>query len=193
MLNEFLGQDVMVKRQVAFAVRSSRAGTDSFTEELRQAVWAVNKDLPLANVQTLGELYDRSMARTSFAMVMLAIAGGMALLLGIVGIYGVMSCSVSQRTREIGIRIALGAERAEVMRLVLRQSLALTVTGIAVGIAGAAAVTRLLGGLLFGVTPLDPPTFLVVSATLVGVAMLASRIPARRATRVDPMIAIRYE
>jgi predicted permease len=192
-LNEFLGQDVMVKRAVAFAVRSSRTGTDSFMEELRQAVWAVNKDLPLAEVQTLGELYDRSMARSSFALVMLAIAGTMALLLGIVGIYAVISSSVVQRTREIGIRIALGARRSEVIGLVLRQSVALTVVGIVLGLAGAAAVTRFLDGILFGVTSLDPATFLLVSLLLACIATLAAHIPARRAARLDPMIALRQE
>jgi putative ABC transport system permease protein len=182
-----------VSRQIAFAVRSGRTGTDGFMEDIRRAVWAVNKDLPLADVRTLGEIYDRSMARTSFALVMLAIAGGMALLLGVVGIYAVISSSVAQRTREIGIRIALGARRSEVSALVLRQSVALTIVGIVSGLAGAAAVTGLLDGILFGVTPLDPATFLLVSLLLACIATLAAHIPAWRAARLDPMIALRQE
>jgi ABC-type antimicrobial peptide transport system permease subunit len=183
----------MVKRSVAFAIRTSRAGTGSLLEELQEAVWAVNRDLPLADMRTLGEIYDRSMSRTSFTLVMLAIAGGMALLLGLVGIYAVMSSSVSQRTREIGIRIALGARRVQVMTPLLRYSLALTVTGVVIGLAGAAALTRFLDGILFGVTALDPATFLLVSLMLILVSMLAAHIPARRAARLDPMAALRME
>jgi predicted permease len=189
----FYGQDVMVKRGVAYVVRSSRTGTVSLLEDLQHAVWAVNNELPLADARTLGEIYDQSMARTSFTLVMLAIAGGMALLLGVVGIYAVMSSAVSQRTRELGIRIALGASHVQVIELVLRHSLALTVLGVVVGLAGAAALTRFLKGILFGVTPLDPATFLFVSLMLTFVATLAAHIPARRAARVDPMTALRAE
>ncbi len=192
-LNQFFGQDVMVKRGVAYVVRSSRTGTASLLEDLQHAVWAVNSELPLADVRTLGEIYDQSMARTSFTLVMLAIAGGMALLLGVVGIYAVMSSAVSQRTRELGIRIALGASYVQIMTLVLGHSLALTVSGVVVGLAGAAALTRFLNGILFGVTPLDPVTFLCVSVMLTFVAALAAHIPARRAGRVDPMTALRAE
>jgi predicted permease len=192
-LRQFLGQDVMVKRSVALAVRSPRAGSGAFLQDIRQAVWAADPDLPLADVRTLRNLYDRSMARTSFALVMLAMAGTMALLLGLVGIYAVMSSSVSQRTQEIGIRIALGAHRRQVLALVHRDSLALTVVGVAIGLAGAVAATRLLAGILFGVTPLDPGTFTAVALMLTFVAMLAAHIPARRAARLDPTMALRHE
>jgi ABC-type antimicrobial peptide transport system permease subunit len=193
-LDQFLGQEVMVKRGVAYVVRSSsRAGTGSLLEDLQRAVWAVSNELPLADVRTLGEIYDQSMARASFTLVMLAIAGGMALLLGVVGIYAVMSSAVSQRMRELGIRIALGATHVQVIALVLRHSLALTVLGVVVGLAGAAALTRFLKGVLFGVTPLDPVTFLCVSVMLTFVATLAAHIPARRAGHVDPMTALKAE
>ena len=124
---------------------------------------------------------------------MLAIAGGMALVLGIVGIYGVIAYAVSQRTREIGIRTALGAQPAVLLRTFVRQGLVLAGVGAALGLAAAAGLTRLMSSLLFGVTPLDPLTYAAVSALLIGAAALASYLPARRATRVNPVIALRYE
>ncbi len=177
----------------AFAIRSARAGTESLMNEVRRAVWSVDKDLPLYQVHTLDYYYTKSMARTSFTMVMLAFAGGMALLLGIVGLYGVIAYSVSQRTHEIGIRMALGAQKRDVLKLVVNGGMGLTVIGVGAGVAGALALTRFLSSLLYGVKPNDPLTFVVVSLVLTGVALLACYIPARRATRADPIVALRYE
>jgi predicted permease len=177
----------------AFALRSTRAGTESLTNELRRAVSSVDSDLPLYQVHTLNYYYTKSMARTSFTLVMLALAGGMALLLGIVGLYGVIAYSVSQRTHEIGIRMALGAQKREVLKLVVKGGMALTVIGVGVGVGGALALTRFLSSLLYGVKPTDPPTFVVVSLLLTGVALLACYVPARRATKADPIVALRYE
>jgi predicted permease len=177
----------------AFALRSTRAGTESLMNEVRQAVWSVDPDLPLYEVHTLDYYYKKSMARTSFSMVMLALAGGMALLLGIVGLYGVIAYSVSQRTHEIGIRMALGARKNDVLKLVVNGGMGLTLIGVGVGIAGALALTRFLSSLLYGVKPTDPLTFVVVSVVLTGVALLACYIPARRATNADPVVALRYE
>jgi ABC-type antimicrobial peptide transport system permease subunit len=133
------------------------------------------------------------MARTSFTLVMLALAGGMALLLGIVGLYGVIAYSVSQRTREIGIRMALGAQKRDVLKLVVMGGMGLTVIGVGVGVAGALVLTRFLSSLLYGVKPTDPLTFVVVSLVLTGVALLACYVPARRAAKADPILALRYE
>ncbi|MGA8597727.1 MAG: ABC transporter permease [Bryobacteraceae bacterium] len=177
----------------AFAIRSARAGTQSLMDEVRRAVWSVDPDLPLYQVHTLHYYYTKSMARTSFTLVMLALAGGMALLLGIVGLYGVIAYSVSQRTHEIGIRIALGAQKRDVLKLVVNGGMGLTVIGVGVGVAGAVALTRFLSSLLYGVKPTDPLTFVVVSLVLTGVALLACYIPARRATKADPIVALRYE
>ena len=189
----FWGEAVNVRRNQAFAIRSSRAGSASFLNEVRQAVWSVNASLPIAQVRTVKEIYDRSMARTSFTLVMLTIAGAMALLLGIVGIYGVISYTVSQRTREIGIRIALGASQQTVTRMFVRQGLLLTAIGVVCGIAAALALTRLMTALLFEVSPLDPLTYVAVSAVLVAAALLASYVPARRATVIEPVEALRVE
>jgi putative ABC transport system permease protein len=182
-----------VTRGGAFVIRSSRAGTEGLLTEVRQAVWSVNGRQPLSFVRTLVTLYDQSMAQTSFTLVMLAIAGVMALLLGIVGIYGVIAYVVSQRTREIGIRIALGAQKAVLLRGFVRQGLRLAGAGVAVGLAAAAGLTRLMSSLLFGVTALDPLTYAVVSALLLVVSVLASYFPARRATVIDPVHALRGE
>ena len=177
----------------AFAFRSTRTGTQSLMNEVRRAVWSVDPDLPLYQVHTLDYYYSKSMARTSFTLVMLVLAGGMALLLGIVGLYGVIAYSVSQRTHEIGIRMALGAQMRDVLKLVVKGGMGLTVFGVGVGVAGALALTRFLSNLLYGVKPTDPLTFVVVSLVLTGVALLACYVPARRATKADPIVALRYE
>jgi putative ABC transport system permease protein len=189
----FEGDPISVRRSVAFVVRTPRAGSTGLLQELRQAVWSVNPNLPLANVTTLEAVYDKSLGRTSFTLVMLAIAGGMALLLGIVGIYGVISYSVSQRTREIGIRLALGAPMQEVTGMFVRHGLVLSGIGAACGLTAAFALTRLMKSLLFDVSPADPLTYLAVSAGLIVAAMLASYLPARRAATVDPAEALRAE
>jgi putative ABC transport system permease protein len=192
-LTHFGGIDTMVIRWAAVSVRSPHAGSQTLTNEVQRAVWSVDSDLPLADVHTL-EYYERaSMARTSFTLLMLALAGGMALLLSIVGLYGVISYSVSQRTHEMGIRMALGAQKRDVVNMVVRQGLNLLLTGLAIGIAGALALTRFLTSLLYGVKPTDPLTFIAVSLILIAVALVACYIPARRAAKVDPMVALRYE
>ncbi len=180
-------------RTVTFVIRSARAGTQSFLDEVRAAVWSVNSNLPLASVRTMEEVYDKSVARTSFTLVMLGIAGAMALVLGIVGIYGVISYTVSQRMREIGIRLALGAQGGDVLQMVLKQGAKMALVGVAIGIGAAFALTRLMTNLLFGVTAHDPVTFAAVAVVLFMVVLWASYIPARRAMRVDPMVALRYE
>jgi putative ABC transport system permease protein len=193
MMDHFWGEERWVQRSVTFVIRSKRAGTDSFVTDLRQAVWSVNENLPLFFVRTLEEVYDRSMARTSFTVVMLAIAAGMALLLGIIGIYGVISYAVSQRTREIGIRLALGAQQTEVRRIFVRYGLVLAVIGVTIGVAAAVGLTRLMQSLLFQISPLDPVTYLVVALILMTTAMLASYLPARRTAAIDPVRALRAE
>lgn len=180
-------------RTVTFVIRSERAGTESFLNEVREAVWSVNSNLPLASVRTMQEVYDKSMARTSFTLVMLGIAAAMALALGIIGIYGVMSYSVSQRRREIGIRLALGAQRGHVLQMVLEQGSKLALIGVAIGVCVGLGFTRLMTHLLFGVTAHDPLTFAAVPVLLILVALFACYIPARRAMRFDPAVTIRYE
>jgi ABC-type antimicrobial peptide transport system permease subunit len=187
------GNATFVRREAVFTIRTSRAGSESFLKEVRQAVWSVDSDLPLARVSTMEEVYRGSMARSSFALVMLAIAGGMALLLGILGIYGVISYSVSQRTREIGIRIALGAEPKTLQAMVVRQGLGLALVGVALGLGCAAAATRLMSSLLFGIGPVDPLTYCAVAAGLLAAAAAASYAPAHRASGVDPNEALRAE
>jgi predicted permease len=180
-------------RTMAYAVRSNRVGAPNFIHELHQAVWSVNPDLPLAAVQTLDEILAGSMARTSFAMTMLAISAGVALLLGVVGVYGAIAYIAAQRTREIGIRLALGAQISDVRQMFLRHGLRLTAAGIAIGIVVAVILTRVMSALLFGVGPLDPLTYAAVSGALAAVALLATYLPARRASRVPPTVALRSE
>ena len=180
-------------RNLYFAMRTNRAGTQTFINEMQQAVWSVNSNLPVANVSTMQDIYADSMARTSFTLVMLGIAGTMALALGILGIYGVISYAVSQRRREIGIRMALGAKKNELVWMFVRSALVLTGIGTAVGLGAAAALMRLMRTLLFGISPLDPLTFLAVPVALVAAAALASYLPARRTSAVDPVEALRAE
>jgi predicted permease len=185
--------DAWVYRDVAFAIRSRRAASGSLASEVRRAVWSVDANLPLAEVHTLDYYYTKSMARTSFTLMMLAVARGMALLIGIVGLYGVIAYLVSQRTHEIGIRVALGAQKRDILRLVVAGGMSLTLIGVGVGMAAALALTRFLSSFLYGVKPTDALTFTAVSLILTGVALLACYIPARRATKVDPIVALRYE
>jgi predicted permease len=186
-------EDLMVNRSMAYAIRSERAGSPTLLQEVQQKVWSVNAGLPVASVQTLDEIHRESMAQTSFALVMLSIAAGVALLLGVVGIYGVISYIATQRTREIGIRMALGAAQSDVRALFLRHGLILSGIGIALGIAGAAGLTQLMSSLLFGVSPLDWVTYTAVAVSLGLTALLATYLPAMRASRVEPAVALRYE
>jgi predicted permease len=180
-----------VSRDMTFVVRSRRVGDPGFLRELQQAVWSVNKNVPLAKVRTVEEIEAASMAQTSFAMVMLAIAAGGALLLALVGIYGVVSNIVSERTREVGIRIALGAQRGDVRGLFLRHGLALSLVGVALGTGASMLMAPVISALLYGVSPTDPMTYGGVAAVLGAVTILATYVPARRATLVDPVAALR--
>lgn len=171
----------------SFVVRSERVGTNSFLEDLRSAVWSVNPNVSLASVKTLGDMYHRSMARTSMTLQLLAITGTIALLLSLIGIYGVVSYSVSQRRREIGIRLALGAANGQVRAMFVKHALMLVGIGVAIGLAAAAGLTRLMESQLFGVSPLDPLTLLVVALSLLAAAGLASYLSAQRASALDPV------
>jgi predicted permease len=176
-----------------YAIRSHRTATESLLTEVRQAIWSVNGRQPLFQVTTLKDLYDLSLARTSFTLVLLAIAGVMSLVLGIVGTYGVIAFTVSQQTREIGIRMALGAQPAGISRLFVRHGLLLAGVGTVLGLGSAAELTRLMSSLLFGVTTLDPMTYASVCVLLIIAAALASYLPSRRATAIDPVQALRSE
>ncbi|MGA2601709.1 MAG: ABC transporter permease [Bryobacteraceae bacterium] len=193
MMKTFWGNAQFMQRYVVYAIRSNRAGTESFLGQIKKAVWAVDPDLPLAHVRTQQELYRKSMERSSFTLVMLAIAGGMAFLLGIVGIYGVISYSVTQRSREMGIRIALGAQRNALQAMIVRDGVLLGAIGLALGLAAAAALTQIMTSFLFDVSRLDVLTYCAVSAGLLLSAGLASYLPARRASGMDPVIALRAE
>jgi len=182
-----------VARGVTVVIRSTRTGASGFVNELSQGVWAINPNLPVSGVRTLQEIYDASLARTSFTLVMLGIAGGMALLLGVGGLYGVISYSVSQRSREIGIRIALGAQARAVTRMFVAHGLLLAAVGVAIGLAVALSIMRLMSSLLFDVSPVDPLTYVFVSCALIGATVLASYVPALRAATVDPIAALRAE
>jgi putative ABC transport system permease protein len=193
LMDTFWADPVHINRTGVFIIRTSRAATESFLTEARQAIWSVNSNSPVFLVRTLKDVYDQSLARTSFTLVMLALAGAMALVLGVVGIYGVIAYAVSQRTREIGIRMALGAEAAELRQMFVRHGLLLAGIGAVIGLAAAAGLTRLMSSLLFGVAALDPFTYAGVAVLLIAAAALASYLPARRATAVDPIDALRAE
>jgi len=184
---------IYVERFVALAVRSQRAGTAPFARELERAVWSVNSSVPLALMRTMRDHYERSLARTSFTLVMLALASAAALVLGVVGLYGVLSYAVSQRRREIAIRLALGAPPARVTRGFVRYGAGLALGGVAIGLVAAAALARLMGSLLYEVRAVDPLTYAVVALVLTLAAALASWLPARRAAAVDPAEALNAE
>jgi ABC-type antimicrobial peptide transport system permease subunit len=192
-LQRLFGLSGYQARRVSVAIRTERAGTASLLGQLREAVWSVSATVPLAQIRTLDENYGESMARTSFTLVMLAIAGTMALLLGISGVYGVISYAVAQRRREIGIRLALGAQTRQIRALFLRRGVILVGIGIALGLTSAVGVTRLIRALLFGTSPLDPVTFVVMPMILAAAAMVATYLPARRAMAVDPVETMRVE
>jgi putative ABC transport system permease protein len=177
----------LLPRSVNFVMRSERTGTDEFVQDIRQAVVEVLPGLPVFQVRTLREVYDQSMAPTSFSLILLGIAGGMALLLGIVGIYGVLAYAVMQRRREVGIRLALGAQSGSVKRLFVYRGMVLSGVGIAIGIAVAAGITRWMSSLLYGVTPVDAVTFAAAATVLTLAALAASYLPAHRAAAVDPV------
>jgi predicted permease len=193
LMNNFEGEQVRVRRDAVFIVRGSRTNSQSFLEEVRAAVWSVNPNLPLASVHSLDYYYKQSMSRTSFTLVMLGVAGSMALLLGLVGIYGVTAYSVSQRTREIGIRMALGAQTQAVTAMFVGNGLVLTSIGVAAGLAVAIVAMRLMSSLLFKVSPADPITYAAVCTGLIATTALASYLPSRRAASVDPVEALRAE
>ncbi|MFY9907554.1 MAG: FtsX-like permease family protein, partial [Terriglobales bacterium] len=178
---------------VYVAMRSATSDATSLTSLAQSAVWSVNKDVPLANVRTMQELIANSVQRRRFSMLLLAIFAGVAMVLAAIGLYGVMSYSVAQRTKEIGIRMALGARRPDVVALVVKQGMALVLAGIVAGTVLSLAMTRLMAGMLFGISATDPLTFVGVAMLLGVVAFFANYLPARRGASVDPMVALRYE
>jgi len=175
------------------AIRSATSDPTSVTSAAQNVIWSVNKDVPLANVRTMQDVIANSVQRRKFSMLLLSIFAAVAMLLAAIGLYGVMSYSVAQRAHEIGIRMALGARRPDVLVLVVKQGMALALMGIAAGAVLSLAMTRLISGMLFGITATDPLTFAGVAALLGTVALLANYLPARRASKVDPMVALRYE
>ncbi|HSW27932.1 MAG TPA: ABC transporter permease [Longimicrobiales bacterium] len=183
----------MTWRAMGIALRSHRVGTADFITDVRDAVWSVNPNLPVRQMRALDELEAQAVATTSFSLKLLAIAAAVALVLGMIGVYGVLSYAVSQRIPELGMRIALGAPVGRVMGMVIREGMALSLAGVAVGLALSAGLARLMSGLLFGVSPADPLTFGSVTLVLLAVALLASWLPARRAARIDPTTALRAE
>jgi putative ABC transport system permease protein len=177
---------------MALIVRTS-GDASRFVSAVQKEIRAIDPEQPIADVRTMKEVISRSIARPRFNTMLLSIFAGVALILASVGLYGVMNYSATQRTHEVGIRMALGATRADIMRLVVGNGMMLTVTGIVIGVLASWGLTRVMANLLFGVTATDLPTYVGVSAVLATVALIANYIPARRATRVDPVIALRYE
>jgi predicted permease len=190
---DMFGAPVAGTPAAAFVIRSDRAGAASLMDEVRRAAWSVNGSVPITSERTMQDMYAGSLARTSFVLVMLAIAGGMALLLGVIGIYGVIAYVVSQRTREIGIRAALGAQPGTLERMFLLHGLALTGVGAVVGLVAAMALGRVMSSLLFGVGALDPTAYLSALGVTLAAAALASYVPARRAASIDPIETLKAE
>ncbi len=192
MANAF-GNETFGNPAMAYVVRSVRTGTATFNEEIRDAIWSVNRDVPIALERSMQVLYAESLARTSFALVMLGIASTMALVLGIVGIYGVIAYVAAQRSREIGIRMALGAQRRQVRAMFLKQGLKLSSIGLVVGLVAALGLTQLMSSLLFGIAPTDVVTYVAAVGVILAAAALASYLPARRASTIDPVETLKSE
>jgi putative ABC transport system permease protein len=171
----------------------AKGSPGALASAVKAQLWSVDKDLPATYLSTMDHLISESLSRPRFDAMLLAAFAGLALLLAMVGLYGVIAYGVSQRTQEIGVRMALGAQRADILRLVLSQGVLLTAAGVVAGLAISLAMTRAISGLLYGVSAFDPITYAAVTLLITLVAMLACYIPARRAMRVDPMIALRYE
>jgi len=188
----FSQSDEAWRRWMTVAIRT-RGPSPGLVEEVKKQVWSVNSQIPVSEVHSMEELMSVSLAQQRFNMLLLGLFAGLALILATVGIYGMMAYRVGQRVHEIGIHIALGAQRQDVLRLVVGDGAKLAFSGIAIGIAGAIALTRVMTSLLFEVKPTDPPTFSLAALLLGIVALAACYIPARRAMRVDPMVALRYE
>ena len=186
------GNTALVQEEI-YGMNTIAFRPESLVKQIQQAVWSVNGALPVASPRTMQDIYSQSMAQTSFTLVMLAIAGAMALLLGLVGVYGVIAYAVSQRRREIGIRLAPGAAPGNLKRLFVRRGLVLAGIGVTIGLPASAGLTRLLKSLLFGISTLDRPAFAAPAAVLVLAAGLASFLPARRATAVDPVEVLKAE
>jgi predicted permease len=193
MMENFGGSTLFTMRAINLVIRSDQAGRESLLNGVRSAVWSVNSSMPVFLVRTMKDLYDASMARTSFALVMLGIAAVMALALGVIGIYGVIAYIVAQRSREIGIRLALGAAPTQLKRMFVRQGLVLTAVGTGVGLVTAIALSQWMSSLLFGVERLDPATYGAVLGVLAMAAAMASYVPARRAAAVDPVETLTAE
>ena len=165
----------------------------ALVDPVRRMIHDLDRDLPISSVFTMDRIVVRSLWQPRLFSWIFAVFGAVALVLAVVGVYGVVAYSVAQRTREIGIRMALGAERGRIRAMVLRQGMCATAIGIGIGLAGAVAVTRVMGALLYGMSPTDPATFGLVTLVLAGTALVACLVPARRATKVEPLVALRYE
>jgi ABC-type antimicrobial peptide transport system permease subunit len=187
------GPGLFTARDMRYAIRVAGRSPRNLLSDVQDAVWRVNPNLPVSEVLTLDAILANSMAQTSFTLVTLSVAAGVALLLGIVGVYGVLSYLVAQRTREMGVRLALGARPSDVRRMVVRQGARLGAAGAVVGLAAAVGLTKLMTVLLFGVSAIDPVTYGLVTVALIGAVLLASYLPARRAAAVDPTDALRWE
>jgi len=193
LVKDFWTPQILAQRFLIYVIRSQRANSPGFVKEVRDALWTVDRDLPLARVRTLEEIRADSMAATSFALVMLGIAASIALLLGVIGMYGVIAYVATQRTREVGIRLALGASPQDVRRLLLHHGLRLTCLGVALGLSAALALSRTMSALLFGVPATDVATYMAACGGLAAIATLATYLPARRAAQMDPLAALRTQ
>jgi putative ABC transport system permease protein len=183
----------MPQRNVMLSVRSSTVDVKALTAGITRAVQAIDKDVPIVEVATFADVLERESSTRRFNAVLFSIFAALALVLAVTGVYGVLAYSVSQRTHEVGIRMALGAGRRDVLRLFMGQGMRLVLLGLVIGLGGAFALTRLMSSLLFGVSTTDAATFIAVAVGLTLVGVFACYLPARRATRVDPLIALRYE